>query len=120
MRSLATRFVVLLLIISVMQAGLFACCKNAVDLKIEPVQHCHPAPLPSHSCCLPTHVVQSIVPESLTSDHRLQLSESVSFNAPSVVRTVQCLTGRAIPTSRSHTAPRISDDLCIQLHAFLI
>lgn len=121
MQKFVTKLVAVLLSISLMPVGLVACCLNNAELKITSQQQgCHHAPSSSHSCCVPTHVVQATAPPSPTTWDRLQSAGLDSINRSQLCAIPYSVATRTIAANLSSTPPGAPDDLIIRLHVFLI
>jgi hypothetical protein len=121
MRSWFNRLAFALLAVSVMQAGIVACCGNTDNLnpatrQLSPHDPCEPQP-----CCSPSFMVQAVAPQPLMRWERPPLVDSgvaVASTSGQNFRTLVALC--AAPANRHNTVPWVPDDLLARIQVFLI
>jgi len=118
MRTVATRSLVILLSIALMQSGLLTCCPAVPNSNTSQQQPCHGAPTTPHSCCLSVHVQQATAPQSLTNWEKV-LSAVDHLQTSSDVWTVASSATERLD-GMARNGPRPSKDLFVQFHVFLI
>ena len=118
MRSWFNRLALALLAVSVMPAGIVACCGNIDNLnpgthQLSPHDPCEPQP-----CCF---AVQAVAPPPLIGSERPFLADSgmaVTSTSGQNSRTLVALC--AAPANRHNTVPWVQDDLLARIQVFLI
>ena len=121
MRSWFNRLALALLAVSVMQAGIVACCGNTDNLnpatrQLSPHDPCEPQP-----CCSPSFAVQAISPQPLIRWERPPKVDSgvaVTSTSAQKFRTLVALC--AAPANRHNTVRWVPDDLLARIQVFLI
>lgn len=72
MRTWANRIGVALLSISLLEAGMFACCRIPENPAATPASHCHPASPPHPaSYCVPSDSLQAVPEQAVAAAERL-------------------------------------------------
>jgi hypothetical protein len=117
MQTWFSRLAIALLAVSLMQAGVAACCRTLEDLNGGARQHCHHAPRSSHVACAPAYAVKGVAAQSITSRDRLRVAGPVLVNAQMATSPVSLLTA-AIDTREADPSP--PDDLFLRIHVLLI
>jgi hypothetical protein len=120
MRAWLNRLALALLAVSVMQAGIVACCGNTDNLNPgtrQPSSHdpCEPQP-----CCSPSLVVQAVAPQPLIRWERPHLVDSdlALTSTSGQIRTLLALC--AAPANRHNAVPWVPDDLLARIQVFLV
>ena len=112
---------VALLSISLMQAGLVACCKSTADLNTAARHHGRHTPCSSQPCCSPTFVVQAEAPQPLTGWERPPVTDSGTVNLATASLAVQPpVATRATASGNANAITWLSGDLLVRIHVFLI
>ena len=119
MRSWLNRVALAFLAVSVMQAGLAACCINAGDLNVGTRQHSPHNPCQPRPCCTPVLAVRAIAPQPLIRWERPPLVDSGA--AITTTLTTHTLLVVGTPSADHRFAvPWVPDDLLARIQVFLI
>ena len=119
MRAWLNRLVLALLAVSVMQAGIAACCSNTDDLTAGTRQHSPHDPCQSQPCCAPSLAVQTTAPQPLIRWERAPLVDSVT----AITSTLPARTLVAVsttPANYRNAIPWVPADLLARIQVFLI
>ena len=117
MRSWSSRLAIALLSLSLVQAGIAACCWTPEAANAETSDSCHPKPRSAHVTCAPADAVKGVAVQSTTSRDRLRVTGQVPINALTATGPVPVVTAR-IEARRA--APTPPDDLFLRIHLLLI
>jgi hypothetical protein len=121
MRAWLNRSALALLAVSVMQAGIVACCGNTDNLSAPARQSYPHDPCEPQPCCSPSFVVQAVTPQPIIRWERSPLVDSSADLTSTSALAPRTLV--AIHTSRAnhHNAvPWTPDDLLARIQVFLI
>ena len=121
MRAWLNRLALALLAVSVMQAGIVACCGNMDNLNPGTRQHSPHDPCEPQPCCSPSLVVQAVAPQPLIRWERPHLVDSgvaVTSTSGENSRTLVALC--AARSTRHNTLPWVPDDLLARIQVFLV
>ena len=116
MRTVVIKSLAILLTISLMQAGLLACCSTVEKFEISQKPPCHQVPKPSHSCCA-ARVVPATAP-ALTDWKSVLSAVPDTLGTSDVWRPLSSPLDLAIIAASS--PPWTSNKLATRLHVFLI
>lgn len=116
MRSWSSSLAIALLSITLVQAGVAACCWTPEAANAGTRDNCHPAPRSSHSACAPADAVKGVSAQFTTSHDRLLEAGLVSV-APKLTSPVPVV---ATAIDRRDAAPSFPDDLFLRIHVLLI
>src|SRR6516162_5213022 len=105
MRSWFNRLVLALVAVSVMQAGIVACCGNTDDLNPGNRQHSPHDPCEPQPCCSPSLVVQAVVPQLLIRWERPSLVNSGVAVTPTSGQNSRTVALCAALANRHNTVP---------------
>lgn len=119
MRSWLKRVALAFLAVSVMQAGLAACCINIDDLNVGARQHSPHDPGQSQPCCTPVLAVQAIAPQSLIRWERPPLVDSRIAITPTLAARTLVAVGTP-PANHRFAVRWVPDDLLTRIRVFLI
>ena len=121
MRSWFNRLALALLAVSVVQAGIVACCGNTENLNPGTRQHFPHDPCEPHPCCSPNLVVLAVAPEPLIWWERpSQVDSGVAVTSTSGENSRTLVALCAAPSTRHNTLPRVPDDLLARIQVFLV
>ena len=118
MRVWLNRLAVALLAVSVMQAGIVACCGNTGNLNPGTRQHSPHDPCEPQPCCSPSFMSQAVAPQSFIRWERLPLSVAVTSTSGQNIRTFLALS--KTHANRHNAVPWVPDDLLARIQVFLI
>ena len=117
MRSWSSRLAIALLSLSLVQAGIAACCWTPEAANGGTKDSCHSKPRPAHVTCGPADAVKGVAAQSTTSRDRLRVAGQVPMNALTATAPVSVVTA-AIEAREA--APSPPDDLFLRIHLLLI
>jgi hypothetical protein len=116
MRAWYSRLAIGFLSISLVHAGVAACCWTPEQLNSGADRDCHHIPRSSHTACAPADAVKSVMKESFTNCERLRVTSPV-VAAPE--RTTAPV-GSVVVLNVGEAVPWFPDDLLLRAHVFRI
>jgi hypothetical protein len=121
MRSWFNRLTLALLALSVMQAGIVACCGDTDNLNPGTRQQSPHDPCEPQPCCSLNSAVQAVAPQPLIRWERPHLVDSGLALTSTPGQNSRTLVGLCTaPSNRHNTVPRVPDDLLARIQVFLI
>jgi hypothetical protein len=115
------RLALALLALSVMQAGIVACCGNTDNLNPGTRQHSPHDPREPQPCCSPSFMVQAVTPQLLIRWERPPLVDSGVAVTSTSGQHMRTLVGLCAASANCHNSvPWAPDDLLARIQVFLI
>jgi hypothetical protein len=117
MRSWSSRLAIALLSLSLVQAGIAACCWTPEAAQVGTSDSCHSTPRSSHVTCAPADAVKGVAAQSTTGRERLPVAGPVPINALKATSPISVVTAAIEARGAAPTPP---DDLFLRIHLLLI
>jgi hypothetical protein len=117
MRAWYSRLAIGLLSISLVHAGVAACCWTPEQLNSGVDRDCHHIPRSSHTACAPADAVEGVMKESFTNCERLRVTSPV---AAAIERTTAPAGSVGDLLNVGEAVPWFPDDLLLRVHVFRI
>ena len=117
MRAWYSRLAIALLSISLMKAGVAACCWTTEEMNAGGRHDCHHMPRSSRVACASTDAVKGVSVQSTTSRDRGRVAGPDPVNSPKATSPVSVITAAR---DARETAPSPRGDLFLRIHVLLI
>ena len=117
MRAWYSRLAITLLSISLVHAGVAACCWTPEQLNSGADRDCHHIPRSSHTACAPADAVKSVMKESFTNCERLRVTSPVVAAPERITASAGSVTDLL---NVGEAVPWFPDDLLLRAHVFRI
>jgi hypothetical protein len=121
MRAWLNRLAIAILAVSVMQAGIVACCGNTDDLNAGTRQHSPHDPCQSQPCCVPSLAVQAIAQQPLIRWERPRLADPSTGVTPTSGLNIRTLVVVCtVPPNHRNAVPWVPGNFLARIQVFLI